>query len=138
MKIRILAIIAVLICFAPHPARAQQVYTISTVSINSTTVPVSVIPVTGPKAEWRISLRAAGTNPILCFPYTGTLPASAPANCSSPGAGSGCEEVSATVPISDFSNFYSASNPGYQTAFGSGWACVLETGSAETAAGRYR
>ena len=148
MKGKILAaLIALLVVgFLPHQARAQIapsfLYPQYTISVGSTSTPACVIPYTaGPKATWGINLRAAGTNPILCWAYfTSSCPAAVPSTCVNGGSGAtGCWEVTNTKPWADFSNYYaSASNPSYQTALTAGIACVLETGSAELADGWYR
>lgn len=142
MKGKILAALITLLAvgFLPHQARAQQVYTQTTVSVNSATVPVSVIPSTSIKSTWAIKPRSTAANPILCFTYTGSVPGSAPANCASAGAGAGCMELIAAQPWSDASNSYNTeANVAYQTAFNQGVACVLSTGStAVVTDGAYR
>lgn len=90
-------------------------YTQATVSVNSATVPVSIIP-PGTKISYSLKPRAAAAVSILFFAYSGTLPGSAPSNVM---------ELAAGVLFSDFDPRGS-----YETdAMGQGIAAVLETGS---------
>lgn len=144
MKLRNLAALAVAFVLAlPLIARAASGfhYTQNTVSVTSTTVPVSVIPSTDLKATWLVKLRSTGANPVLCFHYSGALPGAAPAACSTPAAtiDAGCMELTTSQPLRDGSNNYaSASNTQYQTAMNDGIACVLSTSGAETVDAIYR
>jgi hypothetical protein len=52
-------------------------YSQASVSINSATVPVSIMP-PGDKTAWTIRVRSEATTNILLFAYSGALPGSAP------------------------------------------------------------
>lgn len=135
----LIALSAILAITLPLFAHAQFAYVTTSVSITSTTVPVAVIPSTDLKSTWMIKPRSTAVVPVLCFTYSGALPGSAPANCSSPGSGAGCTELVASQPMSDGQNFYSEANGNFQTALNQGVACVLSTGSsAVTVDGKYR
>ena len=90
-------------------------YTISTVSVTSSTIPVSLMPPTD-KSSWMIRVRSAAANSVLLFNYSGTLPGSAPGNSFELAAG-------------QFINDQDAIGSYETDAMQQGWAAVLETGS---------
>ena len=124
-------------------AESQWTYTYlqTSVSINSATVPVSVIPAV-PKSSYCVKVLAAAANPIYCFAYGGSGPAlgsSAPANCQSTGTGAGCWEVSVGNPLCDAVNQTENTTNQQNGPFAQGIACEFQTsGSSVTAEGIYR
>jgi len=89
-------------------------YQLQSTSVTSATVPVSLMP-PGNKVSYMIKVRNAAAVPVLLFPYSGTLPGSAPANVFELAPG----------------QFFSDEDPisAYLTdAMGQGWAAVLESG----------
>jgi hypothetical protein len=113
-------------------------YTCYTVSVNSSTTPVGVLPVNPPykPSAWSINERAANPSAtpaaanILVFPYIGvTVPTGVPSACASPSTtltNTGCYEVTPTKPFSDSVN---CDQPSCVGPIGQAWAAVLESGS---------
>lgn len=94
--------------------------TTNTVTLTSTSTPVSLLPPAACSQTWNISVRQSGTNcggAILVFPYQGVLPGSAPADAVETACG-------ATF-------FDAVTNPagGGNVGIAVGYAAVLETGS---------
>lgn len=117
---------------------ANSGYVCYTVSVNSSSTPVGMLPANPPfkPSSWAINERAANASAtpaaanILVFPYAGaTVPAAAPSACASPTTtliNTGCIEVTPTKPFSDA---VSCDNPSCVGPIGEGWAAVLESGS---------
>lgn len=113
-------------------------YTCYTVSVNSSTTPVGVLPVNPPykPSAWSINERAANASAtpaaanILVFPYTGvTVPTGVPSACASPTTtltNTGCYEVTPTKPFPDA---VTCDQPSCVGPIGQPWAAVLESGS---------
>lgn len=101
-------------------------YTVATVAVSSTTVPVSLIPPGFMSGGFYIRNRAGSASSVLIFPYVGTLPGSAPANTL---------ELSAGV---SFNDNITGSASGQDAGIGSGWAAVLETGGSATVDSSWR
>lgn len=124
-------------------ANNNNQYVCYTVSVNSASTPVGILPPNPPfkPAAWSINLRAANASAtpaaenILIFPYTGaTIPTGVPSACASPTTtltNTGCYEVTPTKPFSDA---VSCDNPSCVGPIGQGWAAVLESGSTAEAA----
>jgi hypothetical protein len=91
-------------------------YTVSSTAVSSTTTPVAVLSPGAATTTWQLCNRAAATAPVLCFPYKGTLPGSAPA---------GAVEIPASSCRGD--------GTVYDTVIlQSGWACVMEASGSTT------
>jgi hypothetical protein len=128
------------LCFVTSAAAQSKPvnYTHQSTSVASTTVPTCVM---GPASmtTWCLTLRGASTNPVLCFAYLGnSTPGAAPAGCAIPNGvvGQGCQEIQPGTPLCDA---VTVNTPrGIAGAMGEGWACILETGAAETVDASYR
>lgn len=118
-------------------------YTCYTVSVNSSSAPVGILPAQPPykPSAWSINERAANATGtpaaanILVFPYIGvTVPTGVPSACASPTTtltNTGCYEVTPTKPFSDA---VACDQPSCVGPIGQAWAAVLESGStAQTA-----
>lgn len=113
-------------------------YTCYTVSVNSASVPVAVLPLNPPykPSAWYINERAANASAtpaaanILVFPYVGTtVPTGVPSACASPTTtltNTGCVEITPTKPLSDSVN---CDQPSCVGPIGQAWAGILESGS---------
>ena len=133
MILALLAMIVSGICYAQY----NTAYVCSTVSVNSSTVPVGALPVNR-MTTFTINERSANASAtpaaanVLVFPYVGvTVPTGVPSACASPSTtltSTGCMEVTPTKPLSDAVSCDNPSCAGNGT-IGSGWAAVLESGS---------
>jgi hypothetical protein len=113
-------------------------YTCYTVSVNSSSTPVGVLPLNPPykPSVWSINERAANATGtaaaanILVFPYIGTtIPTGVPSACASPSTtltNTGCYEVTPSKPFSDAVN---CDQPSCVGPIGQAWAGILESGS---------
>ena len=113
-------------------------YTCYSVSVNSSSAPVGVLPLNPPykPAAWAINERAANATGtaaaanVLVLPYVGTtVPTGVPSACASPTTtltNTGCYEVTPTKPFSDA---VSCDQPSCVGPIGQAWAAVLESGS---------
>jgi hypothetical protein len=109
------------------------------VNCNSSSTPVSLIPSGQYKYAEMINPDPSGANAVYIFHYTGTLPGSPPANCTSAGSGAGCVKLAAGQPFYDSYNYFSLVNPFAEPAFNDGIACVFASGgSAVAVSGYYR
>lgn len=117
---------------------ANNGYQCYTVSVNSSSVPVGVLPLNPPfkPSSWGINERAANATGtaaaanVLVFPYVGTtVPTGVPSACASPSTtltSGGCYEVTPTKPFSDA---VACDQPSCVGPMGQAWAGVLESGS---------
>jgi len=115
-------------------AQTNGGYTCGTVSVNSASVPVEVLP-DQEMTTFLVNERAANASAtpaaanILVFPYRGTVPTGVPSACASPSTtwtATGCNEVTPTKPFSDG---VGCDAPTCKDAIGQSWAAVLESGS---------
>jgi hypothetical protein len=104
------------------PPRAGT-YTVNRASVNSATVPVTVIA-PGFMSAWNIHASTACTKPIDCFPFT-----SAAAPTAVPTA-SALREIDPAGDFSDNIEYFDPRGNYYRFGLGSGWACVFESGGA--------
>jgi hypothetical protein len=134
----IMAALLVLVAAGFAVAQTATQYVCYTVSVNSASVPVALLPLNPPSkpASWVINERAANatgtaaaTN-ILAFPYVGVVvPTGVPSACASPTTtltNTGCIEITPTKPLSDA---IACDQPSCVGPMGQAWAGVLESGS---------
>ena len=129
---------ALLVCgVAFAQSSANTGYVCYSVSVNSSSTPVGVLPVNPPykPTTWTVKERAitagsASAVGVLIFPYVGTtVPTSAPSACASPSTtltNTGCIEVQAGTAVSDA---VGCDQPSCVGPMGQAWAAVLESGS---------
>ncbi len=94
-------------------------YTCCLTQVGSSVAPVQVKP-PWPMTTWSITWRTGGAAPVLIFPYSGTLPSTAPANA---------HELSSQN--SSYSDSVGVATPSGLNGIGEAWAAVLETGSTQ-------
>lgn len=102
--------------FAAGPYNAGQGYVCQTTSVTSATTPVSILA-PARMTTWTIHTRSGAAVSALVFPYTGSVPGSAP---------SGVMEVAAGAIWNDQ---VACSDPTCKFAIGEGWAAVLASGT---------
>lgn len=102
--------------YVAGPYSAGRNYTCQTTSVTSSSVPVNVLPA-AVMTTFTIHVRSTGANPVLIFPYAGSLPGSAPTNVMERAAGS------------DWSDAISCGAPECLFAIGQAYGAVLATGS---------
>lgn len=88
-----------------------------TVSINSSSVPVSIVAPGFMSRGWNVRVRTGAAASILLFSYRGALPGAAPAN------------VREVAPGENYGDTISSAFSGADDGIGDGLAAVLETGT---------
>ena len=137
MRKTILAALFLMLCASS--AHAQQHYIDYNKACNSSTTPVSLIPSTTIKSSYTAVPDLSGANAVYIFHYSGTLPTSPPANCTSAGTGAGCVKLAPGQPYNDAQNYFGSTNQNFQTSFNDGLACVIAGGgSTVNVSGSYR
>ncbi len=105
---------------------------IASVTVSSTTVPVSVIPATFRNAGWVVRNRGTGETgtggPVYLFPYIGAVPAAVPSPL----------DVWSLAPGSSLNDNISGSFQGVDAGVSTGWAAVLQSGATTIVDAQYR
>ena len=134
----IMATLLVLVATGFALGETATQYLCYTVSVNSASVPVGILPPNPPSkpAAWSINERAANASAtpaaanVLVFPYTGAVvPTGVPSACASPTTtltNTGCYEVTPTKPLSDA---VTCDQPSCVGPIGQAWGAILESGS---------
>lgn len=105
-------------------AQGLRNYTCKTTSVTSASVPVSIAAPQSMTAWIAHTVSGAAVSAQI-FPYVTTLPGSAPANCTSGGAGAGCMEVASNAYVTDQ---VTCMTPTCLDGVGNGWGAVLASG----------
>jgi hypothetical protein len=120
--IKFLPIVGVLCFVGTVLAQTNNGYTCLSTTIGSSTSPVA-IATPGRITTWTAHVRSTpAADPVLIFPYTGTVPTAVP----SPAA---AMEIPSGNMLADA---ITCSEPTCKDAIGQGWAAVLLSGSTST------